>query len=550
MSRLRSENVTLAYDANPVVVDLSLTIPDGAITSIIGPNGCGKSTLLRSLARLMRPAGGNVLLDGQLIHSLPTREVARRLGLLQQQPSTPSGITVEDLVRRGRYPHQAFLQAPSRKDAEAVERALELTELGELRRRPVDQLSGGQRQRAWMAMALAQETPLLLLDEPTTYLDIAHQIEIIELVQRLNRDEGRTIVMVLHDVNEAALASDHIVALRDGRVIREGTPREVIEPGLLRELYGVECDIYQREGHGSPFCVPRSTAAARRGHVTDAADGFEVEQLQTGYGRAIVSRELSFRIPAGAVTAIVGPNACGKSTFLRTCSRLLKPCEGCVRLAGKDICRGSHRAFAQRLALLAQGPTPPTGFVVEDLAAAGRIPYQSFFQQWREQDEQMVESAITRCGLGELRYRELETLSGGQRQRAWMAMCLAQDTPVLLLDEPTTFLDIAAQIELLDLALALNREQGRTIVMILHDLNLAARYADYMIAMQDGDVIAHGTPTEVLTPELLRGVFEIDAAVITDQRTGSPLIIPHRTAKRPVMPDLVPAPQPMERAAL
>ena len=214
MSRLSSHNVTLGYgDDAKVVVDLSIEIPDGQITTIIGPNGCGKSTLLRALSRLMKPAEGQVVLDGQMIHSLPTREVAKRLGLLSQSGIPPEGITVEDLVRRGRYPHQSFLQPPSRKDEEAVDKAIDLAGMTELRKRAVDQLSGGQRQRAWIAMVLAQETELLLLDEPTTFLDVAHQLEVMDLVRDLNVHQGRTVVMVLHDINEAASNSHHLVAM-------------------------------------------------------------------------------------------------------------------------------------------------------------------------------------------------------------------------------------------------------------------------------------------------------------------------------------------------
>ncbi|MGH2550861.1 MAG: ABC transporter ATP-binding protein, partial [Thermomicrobiales bacterium] len=219
MTRLRSEQITLSYGDTPIVIDFNLDVIDGEITTIIGPNGCGKSTMLRAMARLMKPTHGSVLLDGSLIHHMPTRDVAKQLGLLAQQPIPPSGITVEDLVRRGRYPHQGFMQAPSRKDAEATEHAMELAGVTALRDRSVDQLSGGQRQRAWIAMALAQETPLLLLDEPTTYLDIAHQLDIIDLVKKLNEEVGRTIVMVLHDMNEAARASHRIIAMREGRIL-------------------------------------------------------------------------------------------------------------------------------------------------------------------------------------------------------------------------------------------------------------------------------------------------------------------------------------------
>lgn len=525
---LRSENVTLAYGPAPVVDALSVDIRDGEITTIIGPNGCGKSTLLRALARLMKPAGGTVILDGQEIHQMSTRDVAKRLGLMQQQAAPPGGITVEDLVRRGRYPHQPFLQPPSRRDNEAVDEALELTGMTGLRRRPVDQLSGGQRQRAWMAMAIAQETPLLLLDEPTTFLDIRHQMEIIELVQKLNRESGKTVVMVLHDINEAVRSSDRIVAMRDGTIIREGTPDEVLDAALLTDLYGVECDIFHQPGTGLPFCVPRSTVVDDRPTVPPKhpAIGFDIRSLCCGYARSTVLENATLTLPPGKITAIVGPNACGKSTLLRTCSRLLKAHSGDVQFDGCDICKGSHRKLARKLAILAQGPMPPAGFLVEDLVAAGRAPHQSFFHQWRHEDEEAIDSALERCRITDLRHREIETLSGGQRQRAWMAMALAQDTPVLLLDEPTTFLDIAAQIDLLDLAWMLNREEGRTIVVILHDLNMAARYADEIVALKDGEVIASGAPADVLNGDVLRTVFGIEATIADDPRTGAPLVMP------------------------
>lgn len=526
MSRLQADSVTLGYGDAPVVHELDLDVLDGAITTIIGPNGCGKSTLLRALARLLRPRSGAVLLDGQMIHRLPTKEVARRLGLLHQQALPPDGITVEDLARRGRYPHQSFFQPPSARDAEAVERALALTGMEALRSRPVDQLSGGQRQRAWIAMALAQETPLLLLDEPTTYLDIAHQLEVLELVQRLNAEEGRTIVMVLHDVNEAARASHRIVAMKDGHILCEGTPDEVIEPGLLRELYGVACEVLTQVPGTHAVCVPQSRAAIPYSVPPTPHSGIEVRGVRVGYGRAMVLDGLSLEIPAGVVTAIVGPNACGKSTLLRSIGRLLRPQGGAVLLDGKAVHRGSRRKFARGVVTLTQGPVPPAGFLVEDLVAAGRFPHQSLLRQWTAADEEAIAAAISRCGLEDLRYREVDTLSGGQRQRAWIALALAQETPVLLLDEPTTFLDLAHQVELLDLVCDLNREQGRTVVLVLHDLNMAARYADLLVAMKDGRIVASGPPAAVLTKALVREVFEVEARIMPDPRTGTPLVLP------------------------
>ena len=526
MSRLRSDNVTLAYDGLTVVQDIDLAIPDGKITTIIGPNGCGKSTLLRALARLKKADGGSVILDGQLIHHMPTRDVAKKLGLLSQQSMTPPGITVRDLVRRGRYPHQSFLQPPNRSDEEVADRALTLAGMSDLQHRAVDALSGGQRQRARIAMVLAQETPLLLLDEPTTFLDMAHQMQVIDLVQRLNATEDRTVVMVLHDVNEAARVSHHMIAMNTGRILREGPPHELLDAELLAELYGVECDVYHHPKHGHPYCVPRSIVTSEPTTRFSDQDLFKVDSLKTGYGGATVLHGLSVNLPAGAITAVIGPNACGKSTLLRTCGRLLRPSSGNVELQGDSVHKGRHRAFSRRLALLSQGTVTPSGFLVEDLVASGRVPHQGILKQWRQEDEQAVENALCWCNLAELRFREVETLSGGQRQRAWFGLALAQDTPVLLLDEPTTFLDIAAQIELLDLVRTLNQEQGRSVVMVLHDLNLAARYADHLVAMKDGEVVAAGSPSEVITVELLREVFGVEAVIITDPMTGAPLVLP------------------------
>ncbi len=256
MTELRAERLTLSYDTVPVISGLSLTLPRGKITALVGPNGSGKSTLLRGFARLLKPKGGAVYLDGQSILRLPTREVAKELGLLPQGPVAPAGLTVEDLAARGRYPHQSWLRQWSRADEEAVERALLATAMAELRDRPVDELSGGQRQRAWIAMALAQETEIMLLDEPTTFLDLAHQVEVLDLLQELNRNEGRTIVLVLHDLNQACRYADHLIALRGGRISAEGPPGEVVTEELVRAVFGLDCRVIEDPVSGTPLCIP------------------------------------------------------------------------------------------------------------------------------------------------------------------------------------------------------------------------------------------------------------------------------------------------------
>jgi iron complex transport system ATP-binding protein len=259
--RLRAEAVTVGYGAVPVVHSLSLDVADGRVTTIVGPNGCGKSTLLRTMSRLLRPSSGTVLLDGEPVHDIHTREVARRMALLPQSPIAPDGLLVRDLVGRGRHPHQRWFSQWSPEDERIVDLALEMTDTSDLRERPLDQLSGGQRQRAWIAMTLAQDTDLLLLDEPTTYLDLAHQVEVLDLVTRLNRERGRTVVMVLHDLNLAARYSDVIVVMKDGVVVTEGAPGEVFTSVMLAHTFGLDAEVLPDPRTGLPIIVPASSAA-------------------------------------------------------------------------------------------------------------------------------------------------------------------------------------------------------------------------------------------------------------------------------------------------
>ncbi|HEX2074390.1 MAG TPA: ABC transporter ATP-binding protein [Geodermatophilus sp.] len=254
--RLAAESVRLAYGENVVVDSLDLELTDGSFTAIVGPNGCGKSTLLRALGRLLRPTSGRVLLDGRAIARTPTREVARVLGLLPQSPIAPEGLTVADLVARGRHPHQSWLRQWSRGDEAAVAEALAWTDMTELADRPVDALSGGQRQRAWISMALAQGTDLLLLDEPTTYLDLSHQIDVLELVARLHAERGRTVVVVLHDLNLAARYARRLVAMKDGVLVASGAPSEVLTERLLADVFDLEARVVPDPVAGTPMVVP------------------------------------------------------------------------------------------------------------------------------------------------------------------------------------------------------------------------------------------------------------------------------------------------------
>lgn len=260
-ARLSAHELTLAYEDREVVHELELTVPDGKVTVIVGPNACGKSTTLRALGRLLKPKSGAVLLDGEALTKLPTKRIAQQIGLLPQTPVAPEAITVADLVARGRQPHQHWWQQWSDEDERAVTEAMERTDVAALAERSVDELSGGQRQRVWIAMAIAQETDILLLDEPTTYLDISHQVEVLDLVRQLaantrDGERGRTVVVVLHDLNQAARYADHLVAMKTGRIVAEGAPADVVTEELVREVFGLECVVVPDPVTGSPLVVP------------------------------------------------------------------------------------------------------------------------------------------------------------------------------------------------------------------------------------------------------------------------------------------------------
>ena len=414
-SRLRGEQLTLAYGNKTIAESLNVTIPDGHFTAIIGPNGCGKSTLLRTLSRLMTPTSGHVWLDGAQIQQYASKEVARRIGLLAQNATTPGDITVQELVARGRYPHQPLFTRWRKEDEAAVNNAMRATGISDLALQSVDTLSGGQRQRAWIAMVLAQETAIMLLDEPTTWLDISHQIDLLELLSELNREKGYTLAAVLHDLNQACRYATHLIALRDGKIVAEGAPKEVVTADLIERIYGLRCTIIE-------------------------------------------------------------------------------------------------------------DPVAHTPLV--ELVARGRYPHQPLFTRWRKEDEAAVNNAMRATGISDLALQSVDTLSGGQRQRAWIAMVLAQETAIMLLDEPTTWLDISHQIDLLELLSELNREKGYTLAAVLHDLNQACRYATHLIALRDGKIVAEGAPKEVVTADLIERIYGLRCTIIEDPVAHTPLVVP------------------------
>ncbi|GAB6930926.1 ABC transporter ATP-binding protein [Paenibacillus sp. JCM 10914] len=253
----KAEHVVAGYENKTVIQDVSLEIPSHKISVIIGANGCGKSTLLKTMARLIKPDSGQVTLDGKPIGKLPPKPLARVLGLLPQSPIVPEGISVADLVGRGRFPHQSWMSSWSKKDEEAVAEAMDIMNITEFANHNIDELSGGQRQRVWIAMALAQQTDILLLDEPTTFLDITYQIEILDLLTDLNRKHGTTIVMVLHDINLSARYADHIIALYEGKLVAEGAPSSVITSSLIQDIFGLHCAVIEDPVSGCPHVIPK-----------------------------------------------------------------------------------------------------------------------------------------------------------------------------------------------------------------------------------------------------------------------------------------------------
>lgn len=252
----QTTNLTISYDDKIIVDNLNISIPIGKVTALVGANGSGKSTILKTLARLLQPKNGHVLLDGKHIHRYSTKEIAKKLAILPQNPIAPDGLTVSELVAYGRYPHQKSFSTHSKEDFQIIHWAIEATGLTAFEERPVDELSGGQRQRAWIALALAQKTPLLLLDEPTTFLDMGHQLDVLKLIRRLNEEQQRTIIMVVHDLNHATRFADHIICIKNGEVRAEGNPIDVVTEHMLKEVFQIEASILIEPKTGLPVCIP------------------------------------------------------------------------------------------------------------------------------------------------------------------------------------------------------------------------------------------------------------------------------------------------------
>lgn len=528
MNHLSTENVSISYGKQNIVENMNLRIHDGKITAIIGPNGSGKSTLLKAMARIKTVKKGHIYLDGESIHRLNTREVAMKLGLLFQSSSTPGGITVYDLVCRGRYPHHSLFQGLGKEDKVIIESSLELTGLSGLKDSIVDELSGGQRQRAWIAMALAQETPILMLDEPTTYLDVSHRREIIELIKKLGSIGEKTIITVLHDLNDALLLSDHVIILKNGKIIEHGIGSEIINTELLSSVFNISCDLVKSKKSDKTHLFPRSkvlnTTSSDKTFFNNKK-AIQISGLKVGYGDKNIIQNLSVEIPEGKITTIIGANASGKSTLLKTIGGHLHPQKGHISILNTDINRYSSKSLALELSFLSQKEETFGEMTVEQFVSIGRYPHQEWYSRWSRKDQDAVNKAMTATSVYSMRTLLMHNLSGGEQQRVRLAGILAQESKIILLDEPTSFLDIAHQVEILDLVWELNVKYGRTIIMVLHDLWQAYRYSDFIIVIKNGRIINADKPHLLESTTMLKEAFNTDSEFIPDPQTGGSLII-------------------------
>jgi iron complex transport system ATP-binding protein len=299
VSSVTTEKLDIAYDEALIVSELAIQIPKGQISSIIGPNGCGKSTILKAIGRILKPKCGAVYLSGDDIRRLPTKEVARRMAILPQSPTAPAGLSVSNLIAYGRFPHQKGFGNLTTEDKRIINWAIEVTRLEDFKHREVDSLSGGQRQRVWIAMALAQQTDLILLDEPTTYLDLAHQLDVLDFLHSLNTNQGTTIAMVLHDLNMAARFSDYMIAICEGRVIRRGTPEDVLRPEVLRQAFNIDAEIVKDPRTGRPTCITYDLIAESAGSASTATG----RRASAGAGAPSASPVLPAASPKGSLAA-------------------------------------------------------------------------------------------------------------------------------------------------------------------------------------------------------------------------------------------------------
>lgn len=483
-----------SYGKSEVIRSLNLELGEKGFCSIVGPNGCGKSTLLKMLTGILPCKSGEILLKGMNIRRIKRKTLSQFTAYLPQNPTITHATVVRELVSRGRFPHRKVLQLPDKRDREIIDHALEITGLSQMSERKMGELSGGQKQRVWIAMALAQESELLLLDEPTTYLDIHHKKEILTLLKELS-EQGKRIITVLHDVNDARQFSDRVIAMKKGKIFFDTglDGSRSFDLNQTEKLFGIKC---QYDGE-SIFPLPPSIHSDEEESVEKAVVSFN---LSSGYEGKTVLNEIDFSIPKGKITALLGPNGSGKTTFMKVLTGELKCWTGSVGFPAPD-----SRPDSSVISAMVQQENLPLNMDSRDYVLLGRYRFTSLLRHWTEEDHNSTEKLMHWLDVPLDSF--LGRMSGGQQQRCRIGRIINQESEILIFDEPSSYLDLKGQAEVLELLSRINRERNRTVILILQDIWQARYYAHYVAMFKDGRLFSNGPSGEMLTTENISDLY-------------------------------------------
>lgn len=505
---IKVKNLTSSYGGSDIIKGITHNFPRQSISCIIGQNGCGKSTFLKTLSKMLNNYNGSIYISSKDINKMSSKDIALKLGFLTQSSEAHKGLTVYDLVSRGRYPHKGILQINSPKDKEIIENAIKLTELKDIKHKNLDEISGGQKQRAWIAMIVAQDTDILLLDEPTTYLDIHHREEVIRLIKKLKDSYNKTIVAVLHDIYESQLLSDYIIGIKEGVIIRDGKSIDVINKEFLEELYEVQCDEYKLEDKS--YFLPNVELINSKNNNTNSSDIYRISNLNLSYGKHNVLKNINLNFKKGLIHSVMGINGSGKSSLIKAMVRDNKLVNGELILSNKNLETYSNKELSLQVAYLPQEEELPNGFTVEEYVNLGRFSYNRWYKQWTKDDKRVVFESLKKVGAEKYIDSNLMNLSGGQQQRVRIARLLAQNSDTLFLDEPCSFLDIKGQKEVLDCIRDISINEKKTVIMILHDPWQATLYGDELHIIDNNRVKFSGKKEEFINYKNLKDLYKLE----------------------------------------
>lgn len=503
---IKVKNLTSSYVDIDIIKGITHNFKKNSITCIIGQNGCGKSTFLKTLSKMLNINSGSIDISGRDINSMNSKEIALKLGFLTQSSETHKGLTVYDLISRGRYPHKGILQINSIKDEKIIENAIKLTELEHIKNKNLDDISGGQKQRAWIGMILAQDTDILLLDEPTTYLDIHHREEIINLIIKLRNTYDKTIITVLHDIYEAQILADYIIGIKDGKIFNKGMATELINKDFLENLFEVDCDEYKFENRNYylPSIQRTQLKKINKNYI------YEISKLNVSYEKYNVLKDINLTFDEGLIHCIMGINGSGKSTLIKAMVQENTTISGSLSLLNKKLNSYSNKELSNLIAYLPQEEDFPKGFTVEEYVNLGRFSYNNWYSQWTRNDKKIVFESLEKVGAEKYIKNTLVNLSGGQKQRVRIARLLAQKSDILFLDEPCSFLDIKGQKEVLDCIRQISINEKKTIIMILHDPWQATLYGNKLHIIDENIVKYSGDLEGFINEENLNELYKIN----------------------------------------